>query len=431
MPTIGEEIKKLREARGLSQAELVARAGIDASMLSRLENGKIKTPSEETIRKLASALDYSATKLLSYLNIEKNGTSRTVLRVGFGHCIWAAPVITLVMQSRISGMMVTSYGFTRKQDEIIEHEPYWYDAELLRSSRIVKAGPSFVQCSEIKTIPKVVNWEFNDKNYTIKSYTADDLIDLLLADDLDCIIVPGELYSPYQSLLIRCAYIMNSARSGCSLLAIGREVGERYDSFQDLLQHMQNITNGPQVKTLFARGTIAQRQLDFYLSAYLSDLQQYYVDLGDWNGFWQQSRDILETEGGLFFIGWEPQLSWLRKAIRDWNKEYKFYEVELPEFIPRDELPDKREQYLTFDIMFRKSSKIFENYELSNIIQNFFAILNAAISEISHIRNSQAPAVRLIAKYLDMPSEQCYNTLSKLNFALRFYPEWVDYLHKY
>ena len=61
MPTIevvkiGKNLKRLREDRLLTQAELAERAGIALSSLVRVENDQVD-PRFSTIRKLARALD--------------------------------------------------------------------------------------------------------------------------------------------------------------------------------------------------------------------------------------------------------------------------------------------------------------------------------------------------------------------------------------
>lgn len=59
----GQEVKRLRTARGLSQEELSFRADIHTSYVSQLERGK-KSPSLRTILQIARALHISATELI-------------------------------------------------------------------------------------------------------------------------------------------------------------------------------------------------------------------------------------------------------------------------------------------------------------------------------------------------------------------------------
>ena len=57
-------IRKLREARGLTQEELAKRAGIKRPYVSHLESGVRKNPSLPTLKKLARALGVPVGELL-------------------------------------------------------------------------------------------------------------------------------------------------------------------------------------------------------------------------------------------------------------------------------------------------------------------------------------------------------------------------------
>ncbi|QHZ45555.1 helix-turn-helix transcriptional regulator [Bacillus sp. NSP9.1] len=54
--TFGEQLKELREQRGLSVNQLAMYAGVSAATISRIENGHRGVPKPATIRKLAAAL---------------------------------------------------------------------------------------------------------------------------------------------------------------------------------------------------------------------------------------------------------------------------------------------------------------------------------------------------------------------------------------
>ena len=53
--TLGERVRRLRDGRYLSQAELALKAGISRAVLSRIEND-LAVPMQRTVRKLAEAL---------------------------------------------------------------------------------------------------------------------------------------------------------------------------------------------------------------------------------------------------------------------------------------------------------------------------------------------------------------------------------------
>jgi transcriptional regulator with XRE-family HTH domain len=65
--TLGEQFKKIRAEKGLSQPELAELAGIEQSYLSKLENGK-SLPSSEVLRKLVSAFKLTIAELIAPLD---------------------------------------------------------------------------------------------------------------------------------------------------------------------------------------------------------------------------------------------------------------------------------------------------------------------------------------------------------------------------
>ena len=65
--TLGEQFKKLRAEKGLSQPELAELASIEQSYLSKLENDK-SLPSSEVLRKLVNAFNVTLAELLTPLD---------------------------------------------------------------------------------------------------------------------------------------------------------------------------------------------------------------------------------------------------------------------------------------------------------------------------------------------------------------------------
>jgi len=65
--TLGEQFKKIRAEKGLSQPELAELAGIEQSYLSKLENGK-SLPSSDVLRKLVSAFKLTVAELIAPLD---------------------------------------------------------------------------------------------------------------------------------------------------------------------------------------------------------------------------------------------------------------------------------------------------------------------------------------------------------------------------
>jgi transcriptional regulator with XRE-family HTH domain len=61
---IGKNIKKLRQAKGLSQDRLSKSANVSYNSIIKLETGGITNPTIETLQKIAKALGVSVEELI-------------------------------------------------------------------------------------------------------------------------------------------------------------------------------------------------------------------------------------------------------------------------------------------------------------------------------------------------------------------------------
>ncbi len=57
-------IRRLRDAKGLTQRALAAKVGVKGAYIAQLETGARKNPSLDVLKRLAKALDVDATALL-------------------------------------------------------------------------------------------------------------------------------------------------------------------------------------------------------------------------------------------------------------------------------------------------------------------------------------------------------------------------------
>ncbi len=62
---LGDALRRLREAKGLTQVELAKRANITDEYLSMLESGVRRNPSLAVLRRLARALGVSVGELMA------------------------------------------------------------------------------------------------------------------------------------------------------------------------------------------------------------------------------------------------------------------------------------------------------------------------------------------------------------------------------
>jgi transcriptional regulator with XRE-family HTH domain len=61
--SFGERLRRFRRERKLTQMQLAAKIGTDASYVARLETGKIGNPGLESLRRIARVLDLPVSEL--------------------------------------------------------------------------------------------------------------------------------------------------------------------------------------------------------------------------------------------------------------------------------------------------------------------------------------------------------------------------------
>jgi len=62
---LAKNVKKLREAKGLSQEKLARLADVANNTLIKMETGENKNPTLETLKKVAKALEFSVDDLIN------------------------------------------------------------------------------------------------------------------------------------------------------------------------------------------------------------------------------------------------------------------------------------------------------------------------------------------------------------------------------
>lgn len=65
---LGENIKKIRKKRNLTQDKLARLADIPYTSITKIETGVIKSPSVQTVAKIAKALNISLDELIRGVN---------------------------------------------------------------------------------------------------------------------------------------------------------------------------------------------------------------------------------------------------------------------------------------------------------------------------------------------------------------------------
>jgi transcriptional regulator with XRE-family HTH domain len=71
--TLAENVRLLRQERGITQSQLARGIGIAPARISELERSTEPNPTLQTITKIAEFFDVSEASLLSPRNLSKNG----------------------------------------------------------------------------------------------------------------------------------------------------------------------------------------------------------------------------------------------------------------------------------------------------------------------------------------------------------------------
>ena len=81
MGTFGQEVKRLRKAKRITQLELAERIGVDFTYVSKIENDRtLRTPAESTIRKLADVLGANQEALILLANKIPQNLQETIVQ---------------------------------------------------------------------------------------------------------------------------------------------------------------------------------------------------------------------------------------------------------------------------------------------------------------------------------------------------------------
>lgn len=111
--SIGQEIERWREARGLSQGQLAERVGIDRSLVSRMESGMAPDPRVSVLNAIATVLDVPPYTLLGAAGPVRASDPRVLMRE-----------LNLQLQAALP-IQVPEAGFTvgEKDTPGMQHEP--------------------------------------------------------------------------------------------------------------------------------------------------------------------------------------------------------------------------------------------------------------------------------------------------------------------
>lgn len=80
MPTLGEKIRTLRKAKGMTLDDLAVKIDAQRSYIWGIENGRIQSPSAENLTRIAKILNTTINTLLDDINSEEEEKKEILYR---------------------------------------------------------------------------------------------------------------------------------------------------------------------------------------------------------------------------------------------------------------------------------------------------------------------------------------------------------------
>src|SRR5919199_3031381 len=96
----GIALRRLREARGMTQEALAERAGLTRNAIAALERGRRQRPYPHTLRALAAALALSDEERVAFVDITQQQRNSAVSPGGAARALLPVPLTSLVGRER-------------------------------------------------------------------------------------------------------------------------------------------------------------------------------------------------------------------------------------------------------------------------------------------------------------------------------------------
>lgn len=208
------------QAEGISRAKLYERLADTArenservyseSTLSKVLGGHL-APGPALVRVIAKYvdLDEAEARRLSQKQDTRSARhlSKKVFRVGFGHCVWAAPLVAVALEERPEGYQFVSFGGGR-----LPLRPHFYPPDA--HANVDYYDWKMEQYLGLGSLDDLPNCKTNASGQI--SYSARDILKLLDRSVIDIALVPWSAAAsrPYK----RVGTIVDSA-NGCTLVS--------------------------------------------------------------------------------------------------------------------------------------------------------------------------------------------------------------------
>ena len=422
--SLSQKLKNFRNEKNWTINQLQEASNVSGAQISRIENGKQLNPKQDTIEKLAAALDIETTELVAEKDL--NYVNKMKLRVGAVHTIWSAPLILMLTDAQEElAMSVVSFSYNENGQE----KPLLQSATGEISS--LEAGPEpFGSNCNLLT-------KLGHKQTGKKAYLASNLLKLQSQSDsgIDCF-VSATISDDNNNRFIECATIMKSITGADFLFFSNSEKSSRM-SPDDLNNSFIDAMKVDEELLIYSpEGTIAKDQLHWFADHKL-DISRAYLnnrvinfEMGDIKELVINLNKDIADKRNVVVVLWEPYTSWVLKAVKE-QIGASYYKTTLLELAGEDlgKYPII-EQKLYFD---RYSRQVIRDADKT---QKFIYQLIEAIKEINKLKEggsaTRNPKLQYLAEYFSLSPEECLGALKKCDFKVYYSVSWVhDYIYNY
>jgi transcriptional regulator with XRE-family HTH domain len=373
---LGAFVREHRLREGLTQAQLGRALGLGNGLyISKVETARVGSPAPEFLAALARRTGETIDALRAMGRAEPLRPSGLLpadshrpdvgpFKLGFGHCLWGAPIFLAAHRGMIPDFLVASYSV---------HDP----------DREPQPRPAWIQPDQVATqVP-------GPGGLQAEPWSAVKILDLLEKEEIHVGAIPGNVITGRggDQRFIRIATIVDSA-TGCTFVSDARVVPSRpavlsTDQLFDLVAAHARRRRGP-VNIAAEVGTVADKYLQrAFERASIAlqtastpksqrDLYRHLTpDAVRWHcessqlaraSFGELRESCLRTNGASLIgvLTWEPHASWLETRTKSGSgaglKKFPLYFS-----------PDARGRvmHMSFDLVILRSTALTDAFRIA------------------------------------------------------------------
>jgi transcriptional regulator with XRE-family HTH domain len=418
--TILENRKKL----GLSLTDISTKSGVNTkgkpllsvSTLSAIEKGKQVGMKEESYKVLAEILKLENGEILS----------AKTLKVAFGPCCWAAPLINAIVDD------------TTNQDELLQYPNLLFTCYTDESGKPIPLE-FYNQSPE--------SYQKSNPSKECGILTANESLSLLKKNEVDIVFLPV-LTAERETGIVRIARSMNTGKGGVYLFIIGRKgddpspleaefnnhMGIGYVEFEQIKKVLNATNNKGQCCFVFPKGSIAQREVEENLFDE-TQYEKHGLNVSSIKDFEDEIKkrvvSFFEQQNAKYFVyaGWDYHIDKLmnmfpkakKRIAKIGSNNYVGIEFDGYRFTkPGYPFPQMSYDCITLESKYDYLIKHPGLHDLLSILSKNINVLNQ-LKESSN--NSR---YRLINNFLGMNLSTTNAILKRINWEILIYPEMFD-----